>query len=61
MRRSKRAQPALALDCGVFYGPHIVKYRVLLMAFYKDERLSLFIDGANLYTAARGLGLEIDF
>lgn len=31
------------------------------MAFYKDERIALFIDGANLYTAARGLGLEIDF
>ncbi len=31
------------------------------MAFYKDERLALFIDGANLYSAARGLGLEIDF
>ena len=31
------------------------------MAFYKDERIALFIDGTNLYTAARGLGLEIDF
>jgi uncharacterized LabA/DUF88 family protein len=31
------------------------------MAFYKDERLSLFIDGANLYGAARAVGLEIDF
>jgi len=31
------------------------------MAFYKDERLALYIDGANLYSAARGLGLEIDF
>lgn len=31
------------------------------MAFYKDERLSLFIDGSNLYSAARGLGLEVDF
>ncbi|MEL6726947.1 MAG: NYN domain-containing protein [Pseudomonadota bacterium] len=31
------------------------------MAFYKDEKLALFIDGANLYAAARGLGLEIDF
>lgn len=31
------------------------------MAFYKDERLALFIDGANLYSAARALGLEIDF
>ncbi|MFN7054166.1 NYN domain-containing protein [Hyphomonas sp.] len=31
------------------------------MAFYKDERVSLFIDGANLYSAARAVGLEIDF
>jgi len=31
------------------------------MAFYKDERLALFIDGANLYSAARALNLEIDF
>ncbi|MEO0817244.1 MAG: NYN domain-containing protein [Pseudomonadota bacterium] len=31
------------------------------MAFYKDERLALFIDGANLYSSARALGLEIDF
>lgn len=31
------------------------------MAFYKDEKLAIFIDGTNLYSAARGLGLEIDF
>ncbi|MEO0982319.1 MAG: NYN domain-containing protein [Pseudomonadota bacterium] len=31
------------------------------MAFYKDERLALFIDGANLYSAARALNLEIDY
>ncbi|MEL6567796.1 MAG: NYN domain-containing protein [Pseudomonadota bacterium] len=31
------------------------------MAFYKDERLALYIDGANLYSSARALGLEIDF
>lgn len=31
------------------------------MAFYKDERLALFIDGANFYAAARAIGLEIDF
>ncbi len=31
------------------------------MAFYKDERLALFIDGPNLYAAARAAGLEIDF
>lgn len=31
------------------------------MAFYKDEKLALFMDGTNLYSAARGLNLEIDF
>lgn len=31
------------------------------MAFYKDERLALFIDGANLYSAAKTLGIEIDY
>ncbi|MDD7973455.1 NYN domain-containing protein [Roseinatronobacter alkalisoli] len=29
--------------------------------FYKDEKLALFIDGANLYSAARALGFEIDY
>ena len=29
--------------------------------FYKDERLALFIDGANLYAAAKALGFEIDY
>ena len=28
--------------------------------FYKDERLALFIDGANLYAAAKSLGFDID-
>lgn len=31
------------------------------MAFYKDERLALFIDGTSLFSTARALGLEIDF
>jgi uncharacterized LabA/DUF88 family protein len=31
------------------------------MAFYKDERLALFIDGANLYSATKALGVEIDY
>ena len=31
------------------------------MAFYKDEKLALFIDGTSLYSGARGLNLEIDF
>jgi len=31
------------------------------MVSYTDERLGLFIDGANLYAAARGLGFDIDY
>ena len=29
--------------------------------FYKDERLALFIDGSNLYAAAKSLGFDIDY
>lgn len=29
--------------------------------FYKDEKVALFIDGANLYAAARALGFDIDY
>lgn len=31
------------------------------MHFFNDERLALFIDGANLYAAARALDIEVDF
>ena len=31
------------------------------MPFYPQERLALFIDGANLYAAARALGFDIDY
>ena len=31
------------------------------MSFYPNERLALFIDGANLYSAAKSLGADIDF
>ena len=31
------------------------------MIFYPEERIALFIDGANLYSAARGLGFDIDY
>jgi uncharacterized LabA/DUF88 family protein len=31
------------------------------MLSYPDEKLALFIDGANLYAAARGLGFDIDY
>lgn len=31
------------------------------MSFYENERIGLFIDGANLYAAARALGFDIDY
>ncbi|MDP3959129.1 MAG: NYN domain-containing protein, partial [Pseudorhodobacter sp.] len=29
--------------------------------FYKDDRLALFIDGSNLFAAAKALGFDIDY
>ena len=29
--------------------------------FYKDDRMALFIDGSNLYAAAKALGFDIDY
>lgn len=31
------------------------------MHFYPNERIALFIDGANLYSTAKSLGFDIDF
>ena len=31
------------------------------MIFYPEERMAIFIDGANLYSAARGLAFDIDY
>jgi uncharacterized LabA/DUF88 family protein len=31
------------------------------MAFYATDRIALFVDGANLYSAAKGLNIDIDF
>lgn len=31
------------------------------MTFYPQERIALFIDGSNLYAAARALGFDIDY
>ncbi len=31
------------------------------MNFYPQERIALFVDGANLYAAARSLGFDIDY
>lgn len=32
-----------------------------MMNFYKNEKMALFIDGSNLYAAARALGFDIDY
>ena len=29
--------------------------------FYRDERLAIFIDGANFYSAVKALGFELDY
>lgn len=31
------------------------------MQFYPEERIALFIDGANLYSTAKALGFDIDY
>jgi len=31
------------------------------MMFYTEERIGLFVDGSNLYAAARALGFDIDY
>jgi uncharacterized LabA/DUF88 family protein len=31
------------------------------MHFYQNERVALFIDGANLYATAKALGFDIDY
>lgn len=31
------------------------------MIFYPEERLAMFIDGPNLFGAARSLGFDIDY
>jgi uncharacterized LabA/DUF88 family protein len=32
-----------------------------VLMFYRDEKLALFIDGSNLYAAAKALAFEIDY
>ena len=36
-------------------------HRKEILMFYRDERLALFIDGSNLYAAAKSLGFDIDY
>src|SRR5438128_12681007 len=34
---------------------------IVTMHFYPNERLAIFIDGANLYATAKALGFDIDY
>src|SRR5712672_3516076 len=38
-----------------------MRWSISQMIFYPEERLAIFIDGANLYSAARGLAFDIDY
>ena len=39
----------------------LINFGNIIMLFYPDERIALFIDGANLYATARALDMEIDY
>jgi uncharacterized LabA/DUF88 family protein len=39
----------------------LIEFLESSVTFYPQERLALFIDGANLYAAARALGFDIDY
>ena len=36
-------------------------HKVTIMHFLPNERVALFIDGANLYSASRNLGFDVDY
>ena len=38
-----------------------VRYKEILMETYQDERIGIFIDGHNLYSATRALEFDIDY
>src|SRR5581483_8597093 len=44
-----------------FIGPPATVKGIGRMHFYPEDRVALFIDGANLYAAARSLGFDIDY
>jgi len=51
-----------------FSGPYFKTVRGFIMSerdfnmmFYSEERIGLFVDGSNLYAAARALGFDIDY
>jgi uncharacterized LabA/DUF88 family protein len=45
----------------IFRGEYTMKNKNQLIPAYADEKLAVFIDGANLYGAARSLDFDIDY
>jgi uncharacterized LabA/DUF88 family protein len=39
----------------------LFQWEIIPMILYPDERIALFIDGANLYATAKSLGFDIDY
>ncbi len=37
------------------------KSKTIAIPFYEEEKIAFFIDGSNLYAAARALGFDIDY
>jgi uncharacterized LabA/DUF88 family protein len=71
LRHSHLATSALSSILALVSPVHILKYHSCKplvkrikegkFMFYRDERLALFIDGSNLYAAAKALGFDIDY
>ena len=54
---------ARTIVCNLTHGNTLAERIVegAIYMFYRDERLALFIDGSNLYAAAKSLGFDIDY
>src|SRR5580692_2615985 len=50
-----RCYRRMTLECS------FLRFSEIQMIFYPQERIGLFIDGSNLYAAARALGFDIDY
>ena len=60
-RRSSRPAPRLTANLARRTITGIFNSTGVQMIFYPQERIAIFIDGANLYSAARSLGFDIDY
>lgn len=56
LKRQVGAQPDQRAP--IHSGPHMTLLERLI---HPDERVALFIDGANLYSAAKALGVDLDY